>query len=132
MTRATLWIILAIAVLGALVWLFVWPIRFIDTRMPAMSAEAIARLMKNDEYFATYRTKWILVSGEYDSISYKTDEQDLTFKASGTSKVLCRIHNVNLIFRKNMPIQLQATDAHRDGKNIIFDDCRPLGSSPVL
>lgn len=101
-------------------------------RMPALSADEIASAMRNDEYFAEHRKEWVLVGGVFDSITYKTNEQVLTFKTSGTSKVRCRIRNVNLRFRKNVPIQLQATGAHRDAQDIIFDDCRPLGPDPDL
>ena len=131
MTRAAWGIIIAIVVLAALGLLFVWPKSYVYevklvTHMPAISADDIARAMRNDRYFADYGTKWVLVSGLIDNIDYSSNEQILTFKTSGVPHVRCRVQDVNLRFRKDVLVQLQAIGAHRDGKNVIFDDCRPL------
>jgi hypothetical protein len=123
-------VILAITVVGLLI--ATWYKPDIYPRMQALSADEIASAMRDDEYFAKYGADWVLVTGVIDYIVYDSNEQVLTFKTSGASKVRCRVHNVNLRFRKNVLIQLQATGAHRDGQNVIFDDCRPLGPSPDL
>jgi hypothetical protein len=132
MTRAAWGVIIAIVVLAALCLLFVWPKSFvykvilIDTRMPTISADEIARAMRNGTYFAEYGRKWVVVSGLIDNIDYNSTEQVLTFKTSGDSKVRCRVQDVNLRFRKDVIVQLQAIGAHRDRTIVIFDVCRPL------
>ena len=124
-------VILAITIVGLLIVAWFKPDIY-SKRMASISADEIARAMRTDEYFADYGTKWVLVGGVIDSISYKTNEQVLTLKTSGTSKVRCRVHNVNLIFKKNTSIELEAIRARRERQNVIFDECRPLGPSPDL
>lgn len=120
------WTIVILGIMVAGIIVASWYKPDIFPRMQVLSVDEVASAMRNGEYFAKYGTDWVLVSGVIDYIDYSSNEQVLTFKTSGVSHVRCRVHDVNLRFRKDVLVQLRASGAHRDGQNVIFDDCRPL------